>query len=100
LNKIEKASFALIAWVYLGVVFGFLVAATIGGRGGMFFVFLGVYAGFFVGVLRSIYLWFKYDASSVSLSQKQIVIKRVFFGFLYLFAIYTIAINMLYPATW
>ena len=102
MNKIEKILNTFITWVYLGVLLGVISGALFGGRGGMFFVTLGLYTGTLIGVLRSVHIGYKFDVNSaVELrSGKRAIASRVFFFFLYLFAAYTVIINILYPVQW
>jgi len=108
LRKIEKILCAFIAWVYFGIVFGFIAAVLFGGRGGMALVILGVVGGVLIGIIRALYLGFKYFGYKYEVifftdtlgSRWAIVGRRLFFGFLYLVAIYTYAINYFYPVEW
>ena len=102
MSKIEKILCSFIVWVYLGGLLGFLLAILIGGRGGMFFVMFGLYSGILIGFFRSVYLLFRYKAASLTEfgNRKRIVMRRIFFVFLYVFAVYTLIINILYPVQW
>ena len=102
LSKIEKILTSLIIWPYIGVIVGFLLAILIGGRGGMFFVFLGVMAGCVGGFLSSLYIAVKYneEAGKQSTGHIRIIVRRILVSLLYVFFIYTVAINYFHPVQW
>ncbi len=98
LTKIEKVLSAFIIWPFIGVLTGLILGALFGGRGGMFFVLLGIIAGVLLGISRTAYLYFKFDPSTYikAITGSRLYLKRAFIVFLYLIAIYTIVINMFF----
>ena len=98
MGKIEKILATLITWPFLGIAVGFILGALFGGRGGMLFVGFGLVVGIILGISRSIYLAFRYDASDCTLTEnpRRLLINRVFLAFLYVLAIYTVIINVFF----
>jgi hypothetical protein len=98
-GKLEKIAATLITWPFIGTFLGLLFGALFGGRGGMLFVGLGLVVGLIGGLVRSIWLYVKYDHNSntVIMSSTRLLINRIFIVFLYVLAIYTVVINVFFP---
>jgi hypothetical protein len=100
LSKKEKILSTFIKYAYLGSIAGLFIGAIFGGRGGMLFFYLGFYLGCGLGIVKSLYLAKVYDPSADTEKEAPTKAKRGFILFLYVFLIYTIIMEILYPVKW
>ena len=98
MTKTEKILSVFITWPFIGILSGLIFGVLFGGRGGMFFVLLGCIAGIAFGTTRTIYLYFRFNASVhiKPMSSGRLYLNRAFLVFLYLLATYTIVINVFF----
>ena len=102
MKKVEKLLITFVTWIYVSILSGLILGALFGGRGGIYFVILGLSIGCVGGVIRTVYLGFTYKPNpAAQLSSKtRVITRRVFFGVLYIFLIYTILSEIFNPVRW
>ena len=96
MSKVEKIITSFINWLFCSVFVGLIFGALFGGRGAIFFVFLGFLMGVVLATIKSIYLFYKYEVPEIKSGMMKTISRRFITSFLYFLVVYTITYELFF----